>query len=81
MSRKTRRVDYGWSNPRASDHRIAGQTVTVTTWEGQSPGGSYMYKATLTLKDDALTLESTKASSSRDDVQSTVLWLFEEALR
>ena len=81
MSRKTPRVDYGWSNPQASDHRLAGQTVTVTTWEGQALGGSYMYKATLTLKDDALMLQSTRASSSRDDVRSTVLRSFEEALR
>ena len=80
MSRRARRVDYGWSNPQVSDHRIAGQTVRVTTWEGQTPGGSYMYKATLTLQDDSRLLKTTVASSTRDDVRNTVLRLFEEAL-
>ena len=81
MSRKSQRVDYGWSNPQVSEHRIAGQTVSVTTWEGQTPGGSYMYRATLTLQNDSWPRKTTTASSSREEVTNTVLRLFEDALQ
>ena len=81
MSRRSQPVDYGWSNPQVSEHQIAGQTVSVTTWEGQTPGGSYMYKAMLTLPNDSWRLRTTVASSSREEVANTVLRLFEDALQ
>ncbi len=75
-----RQIDYNWSNPEHSDHEVAGQRVRVTTWEGQTPGGSYMYRAILTKRDDSWTLKMHVASSGRNEVRDTVLRQFRDAL-